>query len=468
MVTYPYGAVDGNRMAAVYDVLVWSDPATGIVRPQLADSFTSADGGRTWILRLRAGITFSDATPLDAEAVRFNWERHHDVTNHSLQYPATVDITSLQVTDPLTLRVVLSRPNANFDRIVARQLSFVGSPTAIRSDPVGVGRKPVGAGPYMLTDWAADGKQVYVRNPGYWQRDRGLPRFERLTMEVDPDAGHTADEVSAGRLDMSVMFAPDGVARAAERRLAVDQIHLDGGAMLMFNTVATPFGDPNVRKAVVLALSGADLNNTYFKGAGAVAHGIFSAASPVANGQLVMTENDPEQARALFAQITADGKRRLPFVMVVPNTPTLVKVAEHIRDVLNRFPGVDAQIQAADAVDFIRTVRKGDWTWNAALTQQWFSDPEPGVYDFLYSASSTNLTGYANPAVDKALDNARATVDLVARREAYTAVQMELNRDFPVWVYQESQAAAVSSPSIGGVELCDDGIVMWDRLERRV
>lgn len=466
MATYPYGAIDGNRLAAVYDVLVWSDPATGVVQPQLADGLASGDGGRTWVLHVRPGIAFSDGTALDAEAVRFNWERHRDVTNHSLQYAATGDIARLDVTDPLSLRVTLNRPNANFDRIVARQLGFIGSPTAIRRDPVGVGRKPVGAGPYMLTEWGDDGRQVFVRNPGYWQRDQGLPRYDRLTMVVAPDAVRSADDVAAGRLDLSVMFAADGIAQAGRRHVPVEKTGLDGGAMLMFNTVATPFSDLRVRKAVVLALSGADINNAYFQGAGSLAHGVFSGTSPLASTQLAMPENDPAQAGAVFAQITANGTRELPFVMVVPDSPQLVKVAEHIRDTLNRYPGVAAQVQAADTVDFIRTVRKGDWTWNAALTQQWFSDPEPGLYDFLYSASSTNLTGYANPAVDKALDAARTTVDQAARRDAYTAVQMQLIQDFPFWVYQESVAAAVAKPGLGSVRLCNDGIVMWDRVGR--
>ncbi|MGR7000936.1 ABC transporter substrate-binding protein [Yinghuangia aomiensis] len=226
------------------------------------------------------------------------------------------------------------------------------------------------------------------------------------------------DQVAAGRLDLSVMFAPDGIAQATRHRLPVEQIHLDGGAMLVFNTVAKPFGDPRVRKAVVLALSGAQINDADFRGAGSLAHGIFAATSPVATCAARHAGERSRPGPGVVRTDHGERTRQLPFVMVVPDTPKLVEVAGHIRDTLNRYPGVAAQVQAADTVDFIRTVRKGDWTWNVALTQQWFSDPEPGLYDFLYSASSTNLTGYANPAVDKALDAARATVDQAARRDA--------------------------------------------------
>ncbi len=179
-----------------------------------------------------------------------------------------------------------------------------------------------------------------------------------------------------------------------------------------------------------------------------------------------MPDNDPAQARALFAQVTGSGSRPLRFVLVVPQAPTTVKVAEYIRDTVNAYPGVDAQIQTAGPTDFIRTVRKDEWTWNLALTQQWFSDPEPGLYDFLHSTSATNLSGYRNPAVDKALDRARENTDRSTRRDSYTSVQVELNRDAPFWAYQESVAAAVSEPRITGIQLCNDGIILWDRIDR--
>ncbi|WP_436789652.1 ABC transporter substrate-binding protein, partial [Yinghuangia sp. YIM S10712] len=230
MYTHTFGAVEGNRLAAVYDVLVWSDPATGTVQPHIAEALTPRENGTAWTLRLRPGITFSDGTPFDAEAVRFNWERHRDSTNHSLQLPATADISSLRATDPLTLQIQLRRSNANFDRTVARHLAFLVSPTAVRRDPVGVGRRPVGAGPYLLAEWARDGRQVFTRNPGYWQTARSLPRFESITMSVVGDATDAVNDVGSEHLDAAVVFAPAAITRAAERRLAVQQIHLDGGA----------------------------------------------------------------------------------------------------------------------------------------------------------------------------------------------------------------------------------------------
>lgn len=464
LATYALGAADGNRLAAVYDLLVWCDPATGTVRPQIAESLLPDEGGRVWTLRLHPQVRFTDGTPYDAEAVRFNWERHRDPLNRSLQHSATSDIVALEIMDPLTLRVQLARSNANFDRVVAAHLGFVVSPSAIRNDPVGVGRAPVGAGPFKLVEWTPGSRQVFARNPDYWQRDKGLPRFERITMIVDRDPANVVDAVADRRVDATVTFDATTAADAAERKLGTERIDLDGGSMLIFNTAAAPFNDVRLRRAVAFALDPAEIDQRFYEGKGTTANGVFSKTSDLASVQLLMPRADPAQARALFAQITSNGARTTPFVILVPQAPTPVKVGEYIRDTLNAYPGVAAQVQVTDVPTFIQTVRKDAWTWTVALSQQWIADPEPTLYDFLYSTSSANVTGYRNVVVDRALDAGRLNAHVDIRRDAYTKVQIELNRDVPFWVYEESCAAAVFGKRVRAVQMINDGILMWDRI----
>jgi peptide/nickel transport system substrate-binding protein len=65
-------AIFGGLMQIVAD----EDGSHPRVVGVLAESFDMADGGRTLRIHLRQGVTFSDGTPFDAEAVRFNMERN--------------------------------------------------------------------------------------------------------------------------------------------------------------------------------------------------------------------------------------------------------------------------------------------------------------------------------------------------------------------------------------------------------
>ena len=61
--------------AALCDKLFDVTPDLKIV-PQLATGYEWAAGGRSVVIRLRPGVKFHDGEPFNAEAVRFNIERH--------------------------------------------------------------------------------------------------------------------------------------------------------------------------------------------------------------------------------------------------------------------------------------------------------------------------------------------------------------------------------------------------------
>ncbi|MBO0873602.1 MAG: ABC transporter substrate-binding protein, partial [Pseudonocardia sp.] len=98
--------------SAVYDSLLKLGP-DGEVQPYLAQSMTSADGGRGWRMRLRPGVSFSDGTPLDAQAVIINTQRHIDKRS-SPAHQLTARIVAMRAPDPLTVDFELTGPTGDF------------------------------------------------------------------------------------------------------------------------------------------------------------------------------------------------------------------------------------------------------------------------------------------------------------------------------------------------------------------
>ena len=60
-----------------------ADPATGEVQPILAESLQPNADFTVWTLVLRPDLVFSDGSPLDAAAVKANWERIDDPAHSS-------------------------------------------------------------------------------------------------------------------------------------------------------------------------------------------------------------------------------------------------------------------------------------------------------------------------------------------------------------------------------------------------
>src|SRR5687768_14233333 len=128
------------RMHAVYDSLVLTDNKTNEVQPILAESLTSTDN-IVWTLKLRPNIKFSDGTPYDAEAVKYNWDRHGDPANKSTA-AATIAGMTTEVVDPLTVKITLKVENGSFPRVVASQLNWQASPSAVKAKGATYATKP--------------------------------------------------------------------------------------------------------------------------------------------------------------------------------------------------------------------------------------------------------------------------------------------------------------------------------------
>ncbi|GCE02339.1 ABC transporter substrate-binding protein [Embleya hyalina] len=459
--TPSYAVAYGHLLAAIYDPLVWADPATGAIRPHIAESLTPSPDARTWTLVIRPGVVFSDGLPFDAAAVKANWRVHADPATGSAGAIAATGL-KLTVADPLRLTIELPGPNAHFDRAVANNLAYVASPRAL-NDLVSLRTEPVGAGPFVLAERVPGRRLTLRRNPHYWQP--GRPYLDQVEVHV-PSVGKTqVESMAAEDFDLTTVGDPAQVKEATAEKLGVLPIQLGGGRMLVFNTRRPPFNDPAARRAVVNSLSADEIDRRFFRGAGTPAHGIFGSTSQLANGRLAARDDDPEAARAGFDKLTAGGSRPFDFTFVAVGVEDPGSQASYIRAQVQRFPGVHMRIDTVDTATLIRRSISGDF--DMAVTGLWMSDPEPVLYDFLRPGSLTNISGYSNATVTEAMNAGRLATNPVARRDAYTRVQVRLNEDLPFWVYQEAANTVVFAPSVTGIQPHGDGLVLFDRIGLR-
>src|SRR3954466_5368123 len=108
--------------AAIFDTLAYLDDK-GQPQPKLAASWTHSDDYKTWTFKLRPGIKFHDGTPLNAEAVKANFDRQKDPANKCRCAFYIAFINSVQAPDELTAVYNLNDPSVNFPAIIAIQSS---------------------------------------------------------------------------------------------------------------------------------------------------------------------------------------------------------------------------------------------------------------------------------------------------------------------------------------------------------
>jgi peptide/nickel transport system substrate-binding protein len=152
----------------IFDPLIVRDKRDNKFKPWLARSWDVSADGRAYTLHLRAGITFHDGTPFNAEAVKFNFDRVHNPALASQATPTAVGFyESTEVIDPLTARVHLKSPWGPFLDALSFSYRMVSPAGVQKVGDKDFGRHPVGSGPFRFVEWVENQQVVLERNPNY-------------------------------------------------------------------------------------------------------------------------------------------------------------------------------------------------------------------------------------------------------------------------------------------------------------
>jgi peptide/nickel transport system substrate-binding protein len=440
---YAAHAAIGN---ALYGTLMVDDPATGGVKYSMAESFETTDGGSTFTLKLRPGLVFSDGSPLDATAVKVNWDRVKDPANGSpSQYEASL-AASTEVVDPATLKVTMSTPIPSYAQsVLSTPMNWIASPAALQAGRQAFDLNPIGAGPFTLKSWVRQGDLDLVRNPRYF--DAPKPYLDSLTLRAAVDANQRLTTMVSGGADVAVESNWVNLAKAAESKLPTTATSLSGGLYLALNSRRAPFDDVRARQAVSAALDLDALDLAVFSGKGDRADTLFSTTSPF-HTDTPLHRTDKVRAQQLFDELAAAGK---PVSFTFTSFPSSENraTAEAVQAQLSAFKNVTVQVKVVDLSQAAALRQTHDF--DVILSSAAFGDPEPRLWTVFTSTSAQNLSAVADPELDAALQTGRTATTTADRMAAYQKVQDRLLALTPVIFLDRIALGVVASRDVGGV-----------------
>jgi len=453
-VTLEPGALSNNWTGqgllgnALYGTLMTDDVETLEIEYKLATDFSTLDGGATFTLQLRPDLVFSDGTPLNAEAVKFNWDRLRAPSTASTSLPQASQIAATEVTDETTLSIMMVRPNPMFAHsITSSALNWIASPTALQKGQDAFNADPIGAGPFMLTEWRRQDRIDLVRNPDYW--DSPKPYLDAITLRTVSDASQRLNMLNTGGADLAAESVWPVLDKAENAGFPVATVPAGGGQYLAMNTRRAPFDDVRARRAVALALQPDGINLAAFEGAGQIPTTLFPESSPF-HADIPLTTHDPDEAQRLFDELAAEGKP-VEFTFLGTSLPDVKMTAETVQAQLSAFDNVEVAVQSLDFAAFIprNIARDFDMIISSAIVQE----PDSTLWNAFHGDSSGNVTGIDDVELDAALDTGRTAGTAEERAAAYTTVQERLVELSPgVW-YIRSAPSFMTGKDVHGLQM---------------
>ncbi|MGW5382543.1 ABC transporter substrate-binding protein [Nocardia sp. NPDC003963] len=431
---------------ALFGTLMIDDPETGALVFTMAESFASHDGGATFELRLRPDLRFSDGNPLDAAAVKFNWDRLADPANGSAYVQEASMVAAAEVVDSTRLRLIMAEPVPNFSGAVyGTALNWIASPAALAAGRQQFDSRPVGAGPFTLSNWARGDAIELAKNPGYW--DAPKPFLDALTLRTNADTAQRINTLISGGADLVIETNSASLTEAGAAGFPTDTVPLHGGQTLTMNTRRPPFDDLRARVAVAAAIDLEAINVAVYHGESQVPKTLFAASSPF-HTDLPLPQPDRETAQRLFDELAAAGKP-VSFTFTSGPTAEIRALAENVQAQLGAFDNVEVAVVVADIAEVVALRRTNDFDMTTSSAN--FTDPEPALWSAFHRNSRRNLSGIDDVELSRALEDGRTGTTIEQRTAAYRRVQQRLNALVPVIFQVRNEPSVVSRRNVGGV-----------------
>jgi peptide/nickel transport system substrate-binding protein len=288
---------DVHALSLVYAGLTQEDEKGNAI-PALATGWTYNAAGTQVTFTLRPGLKFSDGTTLDATAVAKSLNRGRTAQN-SLVAPQLTTVTNVTATDPVTVVLDLSTPDFQIPTLLAGKTGMIVSPAAFTSNAAGLALKPVGAGPFTLTQYAQNASATLVRNPGFW--NAGQVHIANVELYPLPDASTVVAGLQSGQYNLAQIPGSE-VTAAKAAGLQVQVIPSLVVAVLDIDDAQAPFDDDNVVLALKYAVDRNALLQTAQFGYGDVAYQPFPEGYVGYNSSLgALYAHNPAKAKSLLA-----------------------------------------------------------------------------------------------------------------------------------------------------------------------
>jgi ABC-type transport system substrate-binding protein len=437
---------------AVLDPLMAFDDQAN-PKPYLAESVTPNAGFTEWTITVRPGVTFSDGTAVDADALVANLE---SVRTNEVSKVVYRSVSKVDKVDDRSVKLVMSEPWAQLPMALAGQTGFMVAPAQL--DNADETAAPIGSGPFTVREWKKGSSLSLVKNPSYWQKDANgvtLPYLDSVEIRTVADPQNRINGVETGTFDLTGTENSESVislsqAKTNDKVMVLADQSEGPERHLLLQTKGLPFSNESLRIAAAEAIDRDGLVKTQLGGFYDVANGPFKDDSAWGAATNFPAYN-PDDAKKRVAEVGGAGQ--VPVFLTTTTEPEEVRLAEYVKQQWEAV-GFLVTVLQIESSEVTSTLASGAYMammfnfWAAsdpdAMSAHWVAGPGE-------ENNPLNYARYTSSVVTDALAAGRATDNPAERKAQYQKVWDDFGAHVPyLWLYH-SKFVLASSPRVRGV-----------------
>ncbi|MBA3875663.1 MAG: hypothetical protein C0498_01780 [Anaerolinea sp.] len=469
-------------MQQVMEGLVALAPgSTSEVVPALAESWTLSPDGKTYTFKIRQGVKFHDGTPLDADAVVYNYLRWKsfptELQDYSYYagavfggYGESSNVASVVAVDPATVAITLKSPSSSF--LLAQTLTVfaISSPTALKAGKAdnteldiskveyaqGGPTAMVGTGPFKFKSWVVGDNVTIEKNPDYWNKD-ATAYLDAIVFKPVAEEAQRLNGLATGEIDFAQTIAPVDIAtiRANSELAVIDRGESCNTMQISINQNYVPVNNLKIREAIASAVNRDYLIETFYAGLAVPADNWMPVNTLYAK-PLNLPTYDPERAKQLIAE---SGETDLTIDFYYPSDVT----RPYMPDPKGIFEAITSDLEAVGLTivpktetwrpDYLDDEYAGKFEmWLLGWTCDW-SGPDnflkTAFFGYVDGAPSTEFA-YRNDELEKTMNDALAATDEATAKALWEKAQDLIRADMPTVPLINSTPPAAARADVMG------------------
>lgn len=463
----PQQAGNGDELTAargLVDSLTDQDPKTGKIIPWLAESWKVSPDATSYTFRLRSGVTFSDGSALDAEAVKDNFDGFRKLGARAVQAGTYLTgYKAAEVVDKHTVRIEFSRPNVKFLQATTTVSLGVVAPSSLgRAAGERCSRGVIGSGPFTLARFVRNQQVEEPARKGYaWGSalagGKVAPHLKKLVIKVVPEEGVRSGGLQSGEFDATGAVSPQDEETLRTTGFGLSTRPSPGLVYsLNVNASRPATRDVAVRRALQRAVDRKEVVDTVLSSGYRPATSVLASTTPSYTDLTKRLTTDPAAARKLLDgagwKPGSDGIRskngtRLRLVTVWYGGAGIVQSSLELIQQQFKAVGVELSLKPVPIAKALATFKAGDYDLIVGSS----ATADPDILRNYYTAEGLNAVRLTAGPLLTALHAQAAESDPAARdRQVATAQRLIVDDAYGLPLY-ESSAVIGLSPKVHGV-----------------
>lgn len=410
----------------------------------LAESWTISEDGKIYTFKIRDGVTFSDGTICDANAILANFNAIIENKNRHTWLEMMNLLVGVSAPDDHTFVIELSE--AYYPMLTElgciRPFAMISPNCMINGSTKDGVSGYIGTGPYVLTDFETDQYAVFERNENYWGEK---PKIERITVKVIPDNQTRIMALESGEIDLIFgknMLDADAISQYVDSdKFEVALSNPTSTRHIVLNTTNEILSDTAVRQALQHATNRTAISEGIFYGLEQPADTLYAATVPYCDVELTPYEYSTETASSMLDEagwimgssgIREKGGKKLELDLLYNSDSVTEKtISEYLQSEYLKL-GISLNIHGEEEQSYRDNMKAGNFDMVFNICWGMPYDPQSSLAAMrapVYGDFAAQQGLADKKEIDQAITDILTTTDEEERQELYRFVLTRLHED---------------------------------------